>query len=106
MTNSVPTLKFNVSNFWSGVQTVKCLLWVKRRNTRYEQVFSALAPTTDITEARQGAADCSVAGVMAILLAVATLTNLTYPDNPQADQAVPSSAAGSTRSRLSHGGSW
>jgi hypothetical protein len=69
-------------------------------------MFSALAPTTDITEARQGAADCSVAGVMAILLAVVTLTNPAYPDNPQADQAVPSSATGSTRSRPSHGGSW
>jgi hypothetical protein len=40
-------------------------------------MFSALAPTTDITEARQGAADCSVAGVMAILLEVVTLTNPT-----------------------------
>jgi hypothetical protein len=41
-------------------------------------MFSALAPTTDITEARQGAADCSVAGIMAILLAVVTLTNAAY----------------------------
>src|ERR1700676_1067977 len=62
-------------------------------------MFSAFAPTTDITEARQGAADCSVADVMAILLAVVTLTNPAFPDNPQADQAVPSSATGSTRSR-------
>jgi hypothetical protein len=41
-------------------------------------MFSALVPITDITEARQGAADCSVAGVMTILLAVVTLTNLAY----------------------------
>jgi hypothetical protein len=26
------------------------LLWVKRRNTRCEQMFSALAPTTDIAQ--------------------------------------------------------
>ena len=40
--------------------------------------FPLWSPTTDITEARQGAANCSVAGVMAILLAVVTLTNLAY----------------------------
>jgi hypothetical protein len=32
--------------------------WVKRRNTRCEQMFSALAPTTDI--AQQGRHVCSV----------------------------------------------
>ena len=28
--------------------TGRCPLWVKRRNTLYEQMTSALAPTTDI----------------------------------------------------------
>jgi hypothetical protein len=29
---------------------VRCLSWVKRRNTRREQMFSALAPITDIAQ--------------------------------------------------------
>jgi hypothetical protein len=28
-------------------RTERCLSWVKRRNTRYEQMTSALASTTD-----------------------------------------------------------
>ena len=40
--------------------TGRCRIWVKRRNTRCEQMSSALAPTPDI--AQQGRHICSVPG--------------------------------------------
>jgi hypothetical protein len=31
-----------------GITQGRCPIWVKLRRTQYEQVFSAVAPTTDI----------------------------------------------------------